>query len=78
MDENAKVEAGGFVRTDAVLHSKVSAKGDIEVDGKIILDKVSFTVLKGDKIDNATEGAPWHSYIHYSFSVSIASKQRSR
>lgn len=32
--ENAKVEAGGFVRTDAVLHSKVSAKGDIEVDGK--------------------------------------------
>ena len=34
-------------------------------------------IIKGDKIDNAT-GAPWHSYIHYSFSVSIASKQRSR
>lgn len=32
--ENATVEAGGFVRTDAVLHSRVSAKGDIEVDGK--------------------------------------------
>lgn len=32
--ENATVSAGGFVHTEAILHSKVSAKGDIEVNGK--------------------------------------------
>ena len=32
--ENATVTSGGYVHTEAVLHSKVSAKGDIEVTGK--------------------------------------------
>lgn len=32
--ENATVEAGGYVTADAILHSNVTAKGDISVDGK--------------------------------------------
>jgi len=32
--ENATVDAGGYVSTDSILHSKVSAKGEINVDGK--------------------------------------------
>ncbi len=32
--ENAKVIAGGHITTEAILHSKVSAKGDIVVGGK--------------------------------------------
>lgn len=32
--ENATVEAGGYVSTEAILHSKVSAKGDIIVGGR--------------------------------------------
>ncbi len=32
--ENATVEAGGYVSTEAILHSKVSAKGDIIAGGR--------------------------------------------
>lgn len=32
--ENVTVEAGGYVTADAILHSNVTAKGDITVDGK--------------------------------------------
>lgn len=32
--ENATVTSGGYVHTEAILHSKVSAKGDIEVTGR--------------------------------------------
>jgi uncharacterized protein len=32
--ENAYVKAGGYITTEAILHSKVSAKGDIIVGGK--------------------------------------------
>lgn len=32
--ENAIINAGGYVATDAILHSKVTAKGDIIVNGK--------------------------------------------
>lgn len=32
--ENATVASGGYIHTEAILHSKVSAKGDIEVTGK--------------------------------------------
>lgn len=32
--ENTTVSAGGYIRAEAVLHSKLSAKGDIDVDGK--------------------------------------------
>jgi len=32
--ESATVEAGGYVSADAIMHSTVSAKGDITVDGK--------------------------------------------
>ncbi len=32
--ENATVSSGGYIHTEAVLHSKVSAKGDIEVTGR--------------------------------------------
>lgn len=32
--ESATVEAGGYVSADAIMHSNVSAKGDISVDGK--------------------------------------------
>ena len=32
--ENTKVMAGGYVHAEAILHSEVSAKGDIEVTGK--------------------------------------------
>ncbi|WMJ88419.1 DUF342 domain-containing protein [Anaerocolumna sp. MB42-C2] len=32
--ENAEVKAGGYITTEAILHSKVSAKGDIIVGGK--------------------------------------------
>lgn len=32
--ESATVEAGGYVSADAIMHSNVSAKGDITVDGK--------------------------------------------
>ena len=32
--ESATVEAGGYVTADAIMHSNVSAKGDITVDGK--------------------------------------------
>lgn len=32
--ENASVHAGGYVTTEAILHSKVSAKGEITVGGK--------------------------------------------
>lgn len=32
--ENAEVYAGGYVTTESILHSKVSAKGDIVVGGK--------------------------------------------
>jgi hypothetical protein len=32
--ENAEVIAGGYVSTESILHSKVSAKGDIIVGGK--------------------------------------------
>jgi uncharacterized protein len=32
--ENATVNAGGFVHTEAILHSHVSAKGDIDVTGR--------------------------------------------
>ncbi len=32
--ENAQVVAGGYVTTEAILHSKVSAKGDIVVGGR--------------------------------------------
>ena len=32
--ESATVEAGGYVSADAIMHSSVSAKGDITVDGK--------------------------------------------
>lgn len=32
--ENATVEAGGYVTADAILHSNVTAKGDITVDGR--------------------------------------------
>lgn len=32
--ESATVEAGGYVSADAIMHSNISAKGDIAVDGK--------------------------------------------
>ena len=32
--ENAEVIAGGYINTDSIMHSKVSAKGDIVVAGK--------------------------------------------
>lgn len=32
--ENATVSSGGYIHTEAVLHSKVSAKGDVEVTGR--------------------------------------------
>lgn len=32
--ESATVDAGGYVSADAIMHSNVSAKGDITVDGK--------------------------------------------
>ncbi len=32
--ESATVEAGGYVSADAIMHSKVIAKGDVTVDGK--------------------------------------------
>jgi uncharacterized protein (DUF342 family) len=32
--ENATVKAGGYITTEAILHSKVSAQGDITVGGK--------------------------------------------
>ncbi len=32
--ESAMVEAGGYISADAIMHSNVSAKGDITVDGK--------------------------------------------
>lgn len=32
--ENARVVAGGFIQTDSIMHSKVSAKGEIEISGK--------------------------------------------
>lgn len=32
--ENTTVTAGGYVRAEAILHSKISAKGDIDVDGR--------------------------------------------
>lgn len=32
--ESATVEAGGYVSADAIMHSTISAKGDITVDGK--------------------------------------------
>ncbi len=32
--ESATVEAGGYISADAIMHSNVSAKGDITVDGK--------------------------------------------
>ena len=32
--ENTTVSAGGYIRAESVLHSKLSAKGDIEVDGR--------------------------------------------
>lgn len=32
--ESATVEAGGYVSADAIMHSKVMAKGDVTVDGK--------------------------------------------
>lgn len=32
--ENAEVIAGGYINTDSILHSKVSAKGDIIVSGR--------------------------------------------
>lgn len=32
--ENAEVKAGGYISTEAILHSKVSAKGEITVGGK--------------------------------------------
>lgn len=32
--ENAEVKAGGYITTEAILHSKVSARGDITVGGK--------------------------------------------
>lgn len=32
--ESATVEAGGYVTADAIMHSNISAKGDITVDGK--------------------------------------------
>lgn len=32
--ENCEVKAGGYVSTDAILHSHVTAKGEIVVDGK--------------------------------------------
>lgn len=32
--ENTTVTAGGYVRAEAILHSKISAKGEINVDGR--------------------------------------------
>ena len=32
--ENAEVIAGGYINTDSIMHSKVSAKGDIVVGGR--------------------------------------------
>lgn len=32
--ENAQVTAGGFVQTEAIMHSKVNATGDVAVNGK--------------------------------------------
>ncbi len=32
--ESATVEAGGYVSADAIMHSKIVAKGDVTVDGK--------------------------------------------
>lgn len=32
--ESAHVEAGGYVTADSIMHSRVSAKGDVNVDGK--------------------------------------------
>ena len=32
--ENARVVAGGFIQADSIMHSKVSAKGEIEISGK--------------------------------------------
>lgn len=32
--ENAEVNSGGFITTEAILHSKVTAKGEIEVNGR--------------------------------------------
>ncbi len=32
--ENAEVEAGTYVETDSIMHSKVSAKNEVKVDGK--------------------------------------------
>ena len=32
--ESSRVEAGGYISADAILHSNITAKGDITVDGK--------------------------------------------
>lgn len=32
--ENAEVKAGGYITTEAILHSKISARGDVTVGGK--------------------------------------------
>lgn len=32
--ENTTVNAGGYVRAEAILHSKISSRGDVDVDGK--------------------------------------------
>lgn len=32
--ENARVVAGGYIQTESIMHSRVSAKGEIEISGK--------------------------------------------
>lgn len=59
--ENAVVKAGGYITTEAILHSKVSAKGDITVGGK----KGFITggeILSGTSITVKTAGSTMGTY----------------
>lgn len=59
--ENAVVKSGGYITTEAILHSKVSAKGDITVGGK----KGFITggeIMSGTSITVKTAGSTMGTY----------------
>lgn len=61
--ENAVVKAGGYITTEAILHSKVSARGDITVGGK----KGFITggeIMSGTSIAVKTAGSTMGTYTH--------------
>ncbi|NLG02898.1 MAG: DUF342 domain-containing protein, partial [Clostridia bacterium] len=73
--ENAHVSSGGYIQAEAILHSKVAAKGDIEAIGR----KANITggsVCSGTMISAKTIGSPMGTDTFIEVGIDPALKAR--